>query len=228
MESQEPAFNGNSIRIPPYSCEIFSLLKDGAFLCKETFDSDHRKYFDTLESNQEDFALLFLRLGYRLNGCPGYFYLSEENKPLVNKKTQGERDRRRFIPFENLMSSYPSILGAGDTIRKSDFLKHCEDLPDAASHLSAYCSGAEKAATLSAKVEAFLRAAAADGFLEVNNRTNMIIITSAYDYLKGFIDRIVTFGEYAVPASVAETAPIGEYDEDSVETAPAEPSLFNE
>ena len=191
MEELENLPEGYRLPRIPYSREIFGIMKNGAFLCGESFDSDRKKYYLFLNEHRTIFSDLFSLLGYRLDGGDGFFYLSEENKPLGNKKTQGEADRRRFLLIADVLTSFSPDIAAGDFFMKSDLLKHCEAVPELSATLIAYSDKG-----LSAGLDKFLKDVEADGFLEVNNKTGEIIVTSAINYLLGFIARITTYGEY--------------------------------
>jgi hypothetical protein len=169
-----------------YTEDIFNLLSKGNFISIDSLNPHHKKLYDLIEDNFNEYYDYFSGIGFILEGGPGYWmFTRRESKADMSRKLE---TLCRWIDYLDFIKTFDPAFGPGFEFTSHDIIVKITsdvELKDKALKLF------KGKRTYEEIVEKLVKEMIDIGFVELQSEMEMTYkVTSAYNYIEGLVDCI--------------------------------------
>ena len=169
-----------------YTEDIFNLLSKGNFISIDSLNPPHKKLYDLIEDNFNEYYDYFSGIGFILEGGAGYWmFARRESKTDMSRKLEM---MCKWIDYLDFIKTFDPAFGPGFEFSPHDIIiKITSDveLKDKALKLFKGKRSYEEI------VEKLVKEMIDIGFVELLSEMEMTYkVTSAYNYIEGLVDCI--------------------------------------
>ena len=167
-----------------YTEEIFNLLSKGNFISIDSLNPFHKKLYDVIEDNFDEYYEYFSGIGFILEGGAGYWmFTRRDGKADMARKLE---IFCKWIDYLDFIKVFDPAFGPGFEFSQHDIvvkLASDVELKDKALKLF------KSKRTYDEIVEKLIKEMADVGFVElVSEIEKSYKVTSAYNYIEGLVD----------------------------------------
>ena len=169
-----------------YTEEIFNILSKGNFISIDSLNPLHKKLYDLIEDNFEEYYDYYSGIGFILEGGDGYWmFTRRESKADMSRKLDS---LCKWIDYLDFIKTFDATFGPGYEFSGRDItVKIASDveLKDKALKLFKGKRNYEEI------IEKLIKEMTDIGFIELLSEMEMTYkVTSAYNYIEGLVDCI--------------------------------------
>lgn len=169
-----------------YTEEIFNILSKGNFISIDSLNPLHKKLYDVIEDNFEEYHDYFSGIGFILEGGAGYWmFTRKESKTDMSRKLDS---LCKWIDYLDFIKTFDATFGPGFEFSQHDVIVTIAsdvELKDKALKLFKGKRSYDEI------IEKLIKEMTDIGFLELLSELEMTYkVTSAYNYIEGLVDCI--------------------------------------
>lgn len=169
-----------------YTEDIFNLLSKGNFISIDSLNPHHKKLYDLIEDNFDEYYDYFSGIGFILEGGAGYWMFSRrESKAEMSRKLES---LCKWIDYLDFIKTFDPAFGPGFEFGQHDVIvKLTSDVEMKDKALKLF----KGKRTFEEILEKLIKEMMDIGFVELLSEMEMTYkVTSAYNYIEGLVNCI--------------------------------------